>query len=333
MKKKTLYLLAVFGLILTTACGNPKLKNGEEVIAKIDGKEYTADELYKELKGQYGYNTVINWIDSVIADKEVETTDEIKQYVDDAINFYQQYANAYEMTLPQFASSSLGLNGINSEEDLRNYILRDRKLTLAIEKQVASKIKDSEAQEFYNENYKTVYTYRDIIITNDEDAKDTIKKVKNELKDTKSKDLVDKFNELAKKYSADAENVLKENATKNTVDSKVWSALKDLDDNDYSKEIEASDGYHIVLRISKDKGKDFKDVKEEIKTTIAQQKLQEEQFLNYDVLIELRNKYKIVLFDSDLKDGYKDFEKQLADAKKQASNSNSNSDSNSTSNK
>ena len=328
MKKKTLYLLAVIGLVLTTACGNPKLKNGEEVIAKIDGKEYTADELYKELKGQYGYNTVINWIDSVIADKEVETTDEIKQYVDDAIKFYQQYASAYEMTLPQFASSYLGLNGINSEEDLRNYILKDRKISLAIEKQVASKIKDSEAEDFYKENYKTTYTYREIVITKDDDASDTIKKIKNELKDTKDKDLVDKFNELAKKYSSTADKVLKEDVTKNAVSSKIWSTLSDLDDNEYSKDIEEDDGYHILLRISKNKGKDFKDVKSEIKTTLAQEKLQKEQFLNYDTLIELRNKYKIVFFDSDLKDGYKDFEEQLETAKKQAKESNSNSNSN-----
>lgn len=328
MKKKALCLLAVLGLIVTTACGNPKLKNGEEVIAKINGKEYTADELYKELKGKYGYSTVINWIDSTIADKEVETTDEIKKYVDEAIQYYQQYASAYNMTLPQFASSYLGINGIESEEDLKEYILKDRKISLAIEKQVASKLKDSEVESYYKENYKNVFTYKEIVIASDNeegsDAKETIKKIKKELEGTKEKDIESKFDELAKKYSSDAENVTKEKVTKNNVNSKVWEALDKLGDKKYSKEIQTDEGYSIVLRISKDSGKDLKDVKDEIKSLIAQDKLQKDQYLSYDTLIELRNKYKIAFFDSDLKDGYKDFEDQLAKAKEESKNSNSN---------
>lgn len=325
MKKKALYLVAVFGLILTTACGNPKLKNGEEVIAKIDGKEYTANDLYKELKGQYGYNTVINWIDSVIAEKEVETTDEIKKQVEDDITYYQQYASAYQMTLPQFASSYMGLNNINSEQDLRDFLLKSRKLNAAVEKQVASKVKDSEAKDYYDENYKTVYTYKEIVIANDDDAKSTIKKINSELKGLKKDKLVSKFEELAKKYSTNKDKISYENVTKNAVNEKIWKELKKLDDKKVSSEIEVDSEYHFILKISKGKAKDFKDVKEEIKKNIAQEKLSKDQYLSYDILIELRNKYKIVFFDSDLKKGYDDFKAQLADAKKQAKNSNSNS--------
>lgn len=321
MRNKVLYVFAVCGLILTTACGNPKLKNGEEVIAKINGKEYTANDLYKELKGQYGYNTVINWIDGEIAKKEVETTDEIKKYVDEAIEYYQGYAKSYQMTLPQFASSYLGLTGINSEEDLREFLTKDRKLTVAIQKHVASKIKDSEAKEFYDENYKEVYNYKQIIVTG-EDAEDTIKTIRKELKD--SKDIEKTFDEMAEKYSADKNKVTVKDATKDSVDEKVWKELKDLDDKEYSKDITSGDNHYVILRQSKEKAKDFDDVKDDIKTKLAEKKLSADQFLSYDVLIELRNKYKIVLFDNDLKDGYDDFKKQLEDAKKQASNSNSN---------
>ena len=256
MKKKALYMVAVIGLLVTTACGNPKLKNGEEVVAKIDGKEYTANDLYEELKGQYGYSVIMNKVDSAIAEKEIEDSDEIKKYVDEAIEFYSNYANAYGMSLADFAANYLGLTNVKSEDDLREYITLDRKLTMAIQNQVASKIEDSEVEDYYNENYKTVYTYRDILIAKDDDSKDTIKKIKEALKDKKDEKLVDEFTSLAKKYST-ASNAsdggLYENATKNTVDSDVWKKLGDLDDYKYSNEIETDDGYHIVLRISKDK--------------------------------------------------------------------------------
>lgn len=328
MKKKTLIMFAVIGLLFATACGNPKIKNGEEVVAKIDGKEYTADKLYEELKGKYGYTTLMNWIDEEIAEKEIETTDEIESYVDEAIEYYKGYAEAANMSIIEFSANYLGLSGIESEEDLRKFILNDRKLTLAIEKQIGSKIKDSEIEDYYNENYKDLYTYRYILLADDDDAKENIKKIKSALKGKKKDDLVDEFNEQAKKYSTNSDEILVKSATRDKVNEDVWKKLKDLDDYEYSSEISTDEGYYIVLRISKDKAKDIDDVEEEIRNTMAENKLNADQYLGYDALTELRNKYKIAFFDDDLKKGYDDFLKQVEDAKKTSSNSNSNSDSN-----
>lgn len=325
--KKALYLVAVLGLILTTACGNPKLKNGEEVIAKIDGKKYTAEDLYKELKGKYGYSTLMSWIDQEIAEKEVETTDEITKEVEDTISYYKQYADSYGMSLAQFAANYLGLN-VSSDDDLKKAIENDRKLNIAIENQVASKFKDSEIEEYYNENYKTVYTYRDILISSDKDKEKAIKEIKKELKEKKGEKLVEAFQKMAKsEYSGNTGTDLVENATKNSVNEKIWKELKDLDDYEYSDGIEASDGTHIILRISKNDGKALKDIKDEVTKTMAQEKLKKEQFLSYDMLTELRNKYKLAFFDTDLKENYDKFFEELDKAKEQASNSNSNSNS------
>lgn len=313
--------MAVLTLLVTTACGNPKLKNGEEVVAKIDGKEYSAEQLYEELKEQYGYSTLMNWVDSAIAEKEVKTDDEIEAYVDEAIEFYSYYAESYGMTLPNFAASYLGLSGIESEDDLREYILTDRKLTIAIQNQVASKIKDKEVEDFYNKNYKTTYTYRDILIANDDDAEDKIEKIEKELKGKKDEKLVEKFEELAKEYSTSAtasNGGLNESATKNKVDSDVWEEIEDLDDNEYSDAIETDSGYYIVLRISKDKAKDLEDVEDEIKEAIAQEQLEADQYLSYDVLTELRNKYKLAFFDDDLKKYYNDYLDELEQVKEEA---------------
>ena len=61
MKKKFTIIACCFLMLLVTACGNnPKLENGEEVIASIDGKEFTADDLYAELKSSYGYDSLLS---------------------------------------------------------------------------------------------------------------------------------------------------------------------------------------------------------------------------------------------------------------------------------
>lgn len=331
--KKALYLVTVLALILTaTACGNPKLKNGEEVVAQINGKSYTADDLYKELKGQYGYSTVMNWVDKTIAESEVETTSEIESYAEEAVEFYSYYAQAYGVSLPEFCASTLGLSGITSEEDLKNYVILDRKLSIAVTNRVASKVKDKEVADYYKENYKTVYTYRDILITDDDDAEDTTKDILKELKGKKGDKLVEKFEELAKKYSEGAtkdDGGLVKEAIKTDVDSAVWKKLGKLEDKKHSTEaIKGDDGYHIILRVSKDKAKDLDDVKEEIKNKLAEEKLTEDSFLSYDILTELRNKYKLVFQDSDLKKKYDEALKELESSKEAAKNSNSSSNSN-----
>ncbi len=328
--KKTLYLVTVLALLLTaTACGNPKLKNGEEVVAQINGKSYTADDLYKELKGQYGYTTVMNWVDKAIADGEVETTSEIESYANEAIEFYSYYAQAYGVSLPEFCANQLGLSGITSEEDLKEYVILDRKLSIAVTNRVASKIKDKEVADYYKENYKTAYTYRDILITDDDDAEDTTKDILKELKGKKGDKLVEKFEELAKKYSEGAtkdDGGLIKEAIKTDVDEAVWKKLEKLGDKKHSTEaIKGKDGYHIILRVSKDKAKELDKVKDEIKNKIAEKKLADDQYLSYDILTELRNKYKLVFKDSDLKKSYDDALKELEKNKEDAKNSNSNS--------
>ena len=53
----------------------PKLENGEEVLAKIDGKDFTANDLYKELKKQGGSTVMLSLIDDYIANIEIDWKD------------------------------------------------------------------------------------------------------------------------------------------------------------------------------------------------------------------------------------------------------------------
>ena len=80
MKKKLLVVLGAC-LLTVTGCGKvPKLENGQEVVASIDGFNLTAEDLYEELKDANGVNIIINKIDEYIADKEIKDSKEAEEY-------------------------------------------------------------------------------------------------------------------------------------------------------------------------------------------------------------------------------------------------------------
>ena len=56
-------ILAVIIVLLALCKRIPKTKNGEEVLASVDGLTVTSDKLYQDLKNQYGTTNVINMID------------------------------------------------------------------------------------------------------------------------------------------------------------------------------------------------------------------------------------------------------------------------------
>ena len=50
MKKSAVYGITTLAIVsLLTGCGSTKLKNGEELVAKVDGYKVTADDLYKSM--------------------------------------------------------------------------------------------------------------------------------------------------------------------------------------------------------------------------------------------------------------------------------------------
>ena len=62
MKKKYLLLLLCVPL-LVTGCGKvPELQNGQQVIVEVNGKQFTAEEFFDELKENYGTSALINLV-------------------------------------------------------------------------------------------------------------------------------------------------------------------------------------------------------------------------------------------------------------------------------
>lgn len=294
----------------------PKLKDGSEVIASIKGYEITADDLYKQLKEDNGTNALMTLIDTYIADKEVEFTDADNEYVDNIIEYYKQYADYYGVSFEDFLKQYVGIADVTTEDEFREYVKADYKKSLAVVKYVGEQLTDEEIQNYYDENYSEKITAKHILIEVSDDvteeealatAKDLIKQL-NDVKDDADK-LNELFKDLAYNNSDDstyATEGLIEDFSKKDVVPEFWEAAYNLKDGEFTAEpVKTEYGYHIILKVSSSSQEKLKDIKDDVVKALAESKLSADQTLQFTAWDELRNKYKLKINDSDIKESYK----------------------------
>ena len=54
-----------------------------------------------------------------VTEKEVKVTSDDKDYVDEVVTYYKDYAEYYGVDFATFLSSYVGLQGINTEEEFK----------------------------------------------------------------------------------------------------------------------------------------------------------------------------------------------------------------------
>ena len=310
-------ILALIIVLLALCKRIPKTKNGEEVLASVDGLTVTSDKLYQDLKNQYGTTNVINMIDEYIANDYVKKlTKDDEKYVDQVVDYYKQYAEYYGASFEDFLSQYVGIQGVTNEKEFRAYVTKDYKKTLAVKKYVASTIKEEELKKEYNENYKEKMTVRHILIevnddTSEEDAKKKAEDLINQLNEVKddADALEKKFKDLAYDNSDDKgtyeDGGLFKDFSKSGVDEAFYNAAKDLKKGEYTSEpVKSQYGYHVILKVSSKTNK-YKDVKETIKKDLAEKKLNEDSTLQVKSWDKLRKKYKLKINDTDVEKAYK----------------------------
>lgn len=333
-------ILILIALLIFVSCNKriPKTSKGEEIVATIKGKTFTADDLYQGLKEEYGTDALINLIDEYITEKEVTITKEDKEYVQEVVDYYKNYADYYNVDLATFLSNYMGLNGINDEDGFYDFVMKDYKKSLAVQKFIGDNAKEEDLKKYYKENYSDSLTVKHILIqvdSSNEDAdaadKEAYNKaveVINKLNDTDSDKLNSKFGELAQEYSDDTATYsnggLIEDVTKTSVEESFFNAANALKDGKYTdKPVKTSYGYHVILRISSTKAKEYKEIKDEVKLAYAKSLLSADSSLQVTKWDELRKQYKLSIKDDDIKDLY---EKVIKDAKNSQSEDSENSE-------
>lgn len=308
------------GLVLTTGCGRAKLKNGEEVAIKINGKNITADNLYKELRNKYAKEVIVDDIDKKIFDVIYKNDEEIEKQVKDQMEYIKnQYSDNFEETLKNA--------GYEDEYELEDELRLNYQRTKAVDDYLKENITDKEIKEYYNNETIGDISAKHILIKvksdtdeeglSDEDAKKKAEELIEKLDDGED------FDKLAKENSDDPGSAANGGDlgyfNKGEMVKEFEDAAINLKVNEYTKEpVKTSYGYHIILKTGeKEKAKLDKNLKKEIKEKIIEKK-KEDNTTTVTTLDKIRKNYKLKFSDSKLKKIYKEYlDDQLESAKKQ----------------
>ena len=314
-------ILLLAGLIFTLFFMKvvPKVKNGDEVLASLKGKNITAQSLYEDLRSKYGNDVLLDMIDSYIADKEVKITKDDKKYVQEVVDYYKQYAEYYGTDFATFLASYVGLSGITTEDEFYDFVLADYKKTLAVQYFIGNQAKEKDLKAYYKENFSDTITAKHILISIDEENEDTeaaekealnkAKDIIKDLKKTSKENLDSKFDSLAESNSDDTATYsnggLMEDFTKKDVEEAFYNAAAELKDGEFTKEpVKTSYGYHVILKVSSTPVEKYSKIKDKVKKEYAQSLMSEDATLSIKKWKELRKKYKLSIKDTEMKKAY-----------------------------
>ena len=323
MKKSKLLLgtaVIMAGLLLTTGCGKTKLKNGEEVAIKVNGKNITADTLYNELRKKYAKNIIIDDIDKKIFEVMYKDDKDIEDKVTKQMEYIKnQYSDNYEETLKNY--------GYEDEDELKDQLRLNFQREQAVDDYIKDNITEKELKKYYDEEVVGDISAKHILIKvksatdseglEDEEAKKKAKEIIKKLDDGED------FEKLAKENSNDPGSASNGGDlgyfNKGDMVKEFEEAAYDLRVNEYTKEpVKTSYGYHIILKTGeKEKGK-FDKIKKELKDKLVEKKKEEDKTITVTALDEIRKNYKLKFKDSKLKKIYKEYiDEQIEQAEKQ----------------
>ena len=311
--------------IFVTGCGNNAELKDNNTVVKTDEGKITADELYKNLRDKYGINVLIDMIDHQLFDEKYKTdeteTETINAQIEQMKSQYNNNEEAFKAALTQYL-------GVEDEDELRDLLSLEYKRNLAIEDYVKKSISDDEIQKYYDDEVIGYIKVRHILIkpetTDDmstEEKTEAEEKAKKEAEDLiKQLDDGANFEELAKEYSDDtgsaSDGGLIDYFNKDdNMDEAFLNASIDLKKGKYTEEpVQSSFGYHIILKLDQKKKPKLDKVKNDIRETLAEEKLNEDAALRYNALIEIREEAGIKFNDDSLKKDYDELMQRLIDS-------------------
>lgn len=326
MKKKIIYgITTVLAISLLTGCGAAKLKNGEELVAKVDNYKISADDLYSEMKEKYAVKTLIDNIDHQLLDTTYKTdeteTKAIENQIEEIKKTYGSNDQIFEQIIKQ-------VYNVESVDELKAMLSLDYKRDLAIKDYVKEKVvTDEEVTTYYDTKVIGDVKASHILIksnSKDSDSEETKTKKENEAK-KKAEEIIKKldngedFAKLAKKYSDDKGTASKGGNLgyfnmDDDFEENFVSAAAALKKGAYSKEpVKTKYGYEIILKVDEKDKKKKDDLESTIRQTLADEKIKEDSSTTtyYKRLRDWRESKGLKFEDKELKKMYDKYMKTL----------------------
>lgn len=312
MKNKLMVsVLLVASIFLVTGCSS-KLKNGEEKMISFKGADsITADDFYEMLKEKYAEDEIVDLIDETILSKKYEKSTEEDVYVNEQIeNIKQQSGENYLAYIKQYYN-------VDNESELKDMLRLNYKRNKCVEEYTESKVSEDEINDYYDEKTIGDMKLYHILVTPqvNSDATDKEKKAAEKEARKKAQAIIKEldngadFKKLAKKYSEDTGTSNKGGSlgyvNRKGYDENFIEGAVDLKKNEYTKTpVKSAYGYHIILKTDQKKKPKLEKVSDDIKKTIANEKLSSDSTLYLKALENLRKEYKLKIKDSKIKQAY-----------------------------
>lgn len=307
------------GMLVNNAKIIPALADGTEVIAEIDGKQFTADDLYLKLKDQGGSTVLTNMIDEYILEKEIPDMEESNKY---AASYIENLKSQYTSYGEDF-TAALTNAGYETEDEFAKLVALDHAKKTVAENYIKDNyFDDKEIQDYYDKNIEGSMNVRYILITPEEvDKDDADNKTKTEENEAKAlataNEVIEKlqkgedFADLAKEYSDDSttasEGGLYSGFNKGDVVEEFWNASTKLEDGKYTTEpVKSSYGYFVILRINQDEKPSLKDAKDEVLAGLLSDLETEDSDITTKAWVDIRKSYNLNIVDSDIKKAYEE---------------------------
>ena len=326
MKKKIIYgITTVLAISLLTGCGAAKLKNGEELVAKVDNYKISADDLYSEMKEKYAVKTLIDNIDHQLLDTTYKTdeteTKAIENQIEEIKKTYGSNDQIFEQIIKQ-------VYNVESVDELKAMLSLDYKRDLAIKDYVKEKVvTDEEVTTYYDTKVIGDVKASHILIkpnAKDSDSEETKTKKENEAK-KKAEEIIKKldngedFAKLAKKYSDDKGTASKGGNLgyfnmDDDFEENFVSAAAALKKEAYRKEpVKTKYGYEIILKVDEKDKKKKDDLESTIRQTLADEKIKEDSSTTtyYKRLRDWRESKGLKFEDKELKKMYDQYMQPL----------------------
>ncbi len=311
MKKKLLLLSLCGVLFLTGGCVKvAKLQDGRDIVANVDGYDVTAEDLYDELKDTNGATALINMIDRFIANKEYETTDDIKKYADNQLATIKVQYEAYGY---DFASDLVNA-GYSNEDEFKEDIILDYKKTLVAEDYYKENLTEDEINKYYEEEIYGEMTVKHILIKPEEDSDEAEEEALNKAKEviTKLQNGEIEWKDAVKEYSDDSASKdnegLLSSFTKQDVSDygeEFYEAALNLENDKYTTTpVKSSFGYHIILKVEQKEKPSLKDSLDTIKENLCDNAFKEDTNLSSKLWIKIREKYNFHIEDTIISENY-----------------------------
>lgn len=306
-------------ILIATICylvykGNhPKLLEGKEVVATMDGKEFTAEDLYEKLNSQGGYSVLTSMINEFIIDKEVEDKSEADKYADSIISQYKSQYKEAGMSFDDALTSS----GYANVNEFKNAVVINYLYNEIGEKYIKDSITEKELKTYYDNHVSDELGVKHILIAPDvdSDASSDEKKKAETAALEKAKNIIKQLNEgadfetLAKENSDDEGSAANGGVINNVIKDKYiaefWNAAYKLKLNTYTKEpVKSQYGYHIIYKVSHTEKQPFDEIKDSLYSSVIDAKLADDSNLIEKAWIEIHKKYNLNIIDTTIKNNY-----------------------------